>query len=205
MGKRILYYLTGLFIACLGVSFIIHSKAGAGPWDIVNMGLTEKLGFTLGTWMALSQAFFLLLNAVILKRRPEYESIITILIWGFVIDFWMEIVFKNLDLALAPAYIKWSVFILGVLLVGMGVGIYLPSNLPRMPYDGTMVALSNRFKIGLNLSRTILEGSAVVLGFIIGGTVGIGLGTLVIFISIGHIIQFFNRVSVNLYNKKIIY
>lgn len=205
MGKRILYYLTGLFIACLGVSFIIHSKAGAGPWDIVNMGLTEKLGFTLGTWMALSQAFFLLLNAVILKRRPEYESIITILIWGFVIDFWMEIVFKNLDLALAPAYIKWSVFILGVLLVGMGVGIYLTSNLPRMPYDGTMVALSNRFKIGLNLSRTILEGSAVVLGFIIGGTVGIGLGTLVIFISIGHIIQFFNRVSVNLYNKKIIY
>jgi uncharacterized protein len=203
MGKRIFYYLLGLSIACLGVSFIIHSKVGAGPWDIVNIGLTEKVGLTLGTWMSLFQAFFLLLNGILLSKRPQFESLITIIIWGLIIDFWMEIVFKNVDLSSTPLYLKWCVFSLGILLVGMGVGIYLTSNLPSMPYDGTMVALSSKFNISLNLSRTLLEGSAVVLSFIVGGSVGIGIGTIVMFLVIGHIIQFFYKVSWLVYNKKI--
>lgn len=203
MGKRIFYYLLGLSIACLGVSFIIHSKVGAGPWDIVNIGLTEKVGLTLGTWMSLFQAFFLLLNGILLSKRPQFESLITIIIWGLIIDFWMEIVFKNVDLSSTPLYFKWCVFSLGILLVGMGVGIYLTSNLPSMPYDGTMVALSSKFNISLNLSRTLLEGSAVVLSFIVGGSVGIGIGTIVMFLVIGHVIQFFYKVSWLVFNKKI--
>ncbi len=84
-------------IACLGVTFIIKANIGAGPWDIVNVGLTEKIGFTLGTWVILSQALFLFINAILLNKRPEFESVITILIWGLAIDFWMKLVFKNWD------------------------------------------------------------------------------------------------------------
>lgn len=203
MAKRITYYLVGLAIACLGVCFLIHSKVGAGPWDVVNIGLTERFGLTLGTWMGLWQAFFLLVNAVLLKRRPEFESIITIFIWGMIIDFWMGIVLKNLDLTQAPLIIKWSLFSLGVLLIGMGVGIYLTADLPKMPYDGTMVALSRKFNLSFTITRTMLEGSAVVLSFIVGGSVGIGIGTIIIFLVIGHIVQFFNKASWILYNKKI--
>lgn len=203
MAKRITYYLVGLAIACLGVCFLIHSKVGAGPWDVVNIGLTERFGLTLGTWMGLWQAFFLLVNALLLKRRPEFESIITIIIWGMIIDFWMGIVLKNLDLTKAPLIIKWSLFSLGVLLIGMGVGIYLTADLPKMPYDGTMVALSRKFNLSFTITRTMLEGSAVVLSFIVGGSVGIGIGTIIIFLVIGHIVQFFNKASWILYNKKI--
>lgn len=203
MAKRITYYLVGLAIACLGVCFLIHSKVGAGPWDVVNIGLTERFGLTLGTWMGLWQAFFLLVNALLLKRRPEFESIITIFIWGMIIDFWMGIVLKNLDLTKAPLIIKWSLFSLGVLLIGMGVGIYLTADLPKMPYDGTMVALSRKFNLSFTITRTMLEGSAVVLSFIVGGSVGIGIGTIIIFLVIGHIVQFFNKASWILYNKKI--
>lgn len=203
MAKRIAYYLLGLAVACLGVCFLIHSKIGAGPWDIVNIGLTEKFGLTLGTWMSLWQAFFLLVNSVLLKRRPEFESLITIMLWGIIIDFWMGIVLKNMNLTQAPLSLKWSVFSLGVLLIGMGVGIYLTANLPKMPYDGTMVALSTKFNLNFTVTRTMLEGSAVLLSFIVGGTVRVGIGTIIIFLVIGPIIQFFYKLSWIMYNKKI--
>jgi uncharacterized membrane protein YczE len=202
MGKRIIFYLLGILIACLGVTFIVKVNVGAGPWDIVNLGLSEKTGLTFGTWVAISQGFFLLLNGLILKKRPEFESLLTVLLWGTVTDFWMEIVFKTDDYSDMALLGKWGIFLLGILLIGMGVGIYLTSNLPKMPYDGTMVALSQKFNMSLTASRTILEGCAVVLGLIIGGSVRVGIGTVIIFLLIGQLIQFFNKLSNFVYNSK---
>lgn len=203
MVKQIIYYLVGLSIACLGVSLIIHSGVGAGPWDIVNIGLTEKVGLTLGTWMALFQAFFLFVNAALLKKRPEFAAFITLVIWGIIIDFWMEIIFRDVDLSAAAPLEKWGVFIGGVVLIGMGVGVYLTSNLPKMPYDGTMVALSQKFNISFTISRTFLEGTAVLLSFVVGGSVGVGVGTIIIFLVIGQLIQFFHRLSMSVFHGKI--
>lgn len=203
MLKRIIYYLVGLSIACLGVSLIIHSGVGAGPWDIVNIGLTEKVGLTLGTWMALFQAFFLLVNAALLKKRPEFAAIVTLVLWGLLIDFWMDIIFTDLDLSGVARLEKWSFFTLGVVLIGMGVGIYLTSNLPKMPYDGTMVALSQKFNISFTISRTFLEGTAVLLSFFIGSSIGVGIGTIIIFLIIGQLIQFFHKVSMFVFHGKI--
>ncbi|WP_147534017.1 YczE/YyaS/YitT family protein [Bacillus marasmi] len=203
MLKRIVYYLLGLTIACLGVSLIIHSQVGAGPWDIVNIGLTEKLGLTLGIWMALFQAFFLFVNAALLKKRPEFAAIVTLTLWGLLIDFWMEIIFRDLDLSFAEPMFRWSIFLIGVVLIGAGVGTYLTSNLPKMPYDGTMVAISQKYNISFTVSRTLLEGSAVLLSFIIGGSVGVGPGTIVIFLVIGQLIQVFHKLSMFIFHRKI--
>lgn len=203
MGKKLLFYFLGIMIACLGVTFIIKANIGAGPWDIVNVGLTEKIGFTLGTWVIISQALFLFINAILLNKRPEFESVITILIWGLAVDFWMKIVFENWDPVNYALLMKWGIFLLGITLIGMGVGIYLTSNLPKMPYDGTMVAISSKFNVSLNISRTILEGSAFILSFFVGGSIGIGLGTVVILLVIGHIVQFFHKLSFLVYNSKI--
>ena len=55
MGKKIFFYVLGISIACMGVTFILKSNAGAGPQDIVLLVLTEKTGFTFGTWVIISQ------------------------------------------------------------------------------------------------------------------------------------------------------
>lgn len=202
MGKKIFFYLLGIFIACMGVTFILKSNAGAGPQDIVLLVLTEKIGFTFGTWVIISQGVFLLFNSLLLKRRPEFESVITMIIWGIIMDFWMEMIFTNLNLWLDSPLLRWTCFLLGVLLIGIGVGIYLTPNLPRMPYDGMMVALCERFKLSLMVSRTILEVTFVIIGVIIGGKVGVG--SLVLVLCIGTIIQFFNKLSMKAYNFNII-
>jgi uncharacterized protein len=200
MKKKILFYLIGIAIACLGVTFLLKANVGAGPWDIVNMALVEKIGFTFGTWVIFFQVVFLFVNAFILKKRPEYESVMTLVVWGLLMDFWMEIVFKNIDLTQLPATMRWGAFLFGIVLIGVGVGIYLTSNLPRMPYDGTMLALSDRFKININISRTILEGTALIMALLLGGKIGIG--TVLIVLLIGNIVQFFSKISIFIYHHK---
>ena len=202
MVKKIFFYLFGIFIACMGVTFILKSNAGAGPQDIVLLVLTEKTGLTFGTWVIISQGFFLLFNSFLLKKRPEFESVITMIIWGIIMDFWMEIIFANLQLWLDSPLLRWACFLLGVLLIGIGVGIYLTPNLPRMPYDGMMVALCERFQMSLMMSRTILEVSFIIIGVIVGGKIGVG--SIVLVLCIGTIIQFFNKLSVKLYNGPLI-
>lgn len=197
MGKKILFYVIGISIACLGVTFILKSNAGAGPQDVVLMVLAEKSGFTFGTWVIISQGLFLLFNSFLLKKRPEFESVITMIFWGLVVDFWMELIFYDLELFLSTPLLRWGCFLLGVLLIGIGVGIYLTPNLPRMPYDGMMVALCERFQLSLMVSRTILEITFIIIGILVGGN--IGAGTIVLVVCIGTIIQFFNQLSRKIY------
>jgi uncharacterized protein len=202
MIKRVLYYLIGIAIACMGVAFIVKSNVGAGPQDIVLLVLAEKTGLTFGTWVMISQAIFLILTAFLLKNRPKYESIISIIIWGLLVDFWMERVFTNLELlTIYDPSLKWSLFLGGILLIGLGVGVYLTSNLPSMPYDGLMIAVSMRFKMSLKASRTLLELIFIFLGICMGGRIGIG--TVIIVLLIGVLIQFFHMLAGMLYHHKL--
>ncbi len=198
MGKKLLFYLIGIAIACLGVTFIIKSNAGAGPQDVVLLVLADKTGFTFGTWVILSQAIFLLVSALILGKRPQFESMITMIVWGVIVDFWGEIIFRDLSLWLETPFSRWICFLIGVLLIGIGVGIYLTANLPAMPYDGLMVGLCEKFRINLMVSRTILEGIFIILGIVIGGQIGVG--TIVLVLSIGTLIQFFNGLAYKMFH-----
>lgn len=193
-----MFYVIGIAIACLGVTFIIKSNAGAGPQDVVLLVFAEKTGLTFGTWVILSQAVFLIVGAIILKKRPQFESIITMIIWGVIVDFWGEIIFRDLSIWLHTPFLRWICFLMGVLFIGIGVGIYLTANLPAMPYDGLMVGLCEKFKINLMMSRTILEGIFILMGILIGGK--IGAGTIVLVLTIGTIIQYFNGLAFKVYH-----
>ena len=197
MGKKLLFYLIGIAIACMGVTFLLKSNAGAGPQDVVILVLAEKTGLTFGTWVIISQAVFLLIHSFLLKKRPQFESVITMIIWGVIVDFWMEIVFKDLSLLLHTRVLEWICFLTGVLLIGIGVGIYLTANLPAMPYDGLMIGLCEKFRINLMMSRTVLEAILIIIGLMIGGNIGVG--TIVLVLCIGTVIQFFNNLAKKLY------
>ena len=73
--------------------------------------------------------------------------------------------------------------IIAVFIVGLGSGFYLTANLGPGPRDGLMTGLQNLTNQPIALIRTILEVSAVVIGFCLGGIVG--LGTLLFAFGIG--------------------
>lgn len=199
MIKRTLFYLIGLVVACLGVALIIKSEVGAGPWDAFFVGAVDKIGLSVGIWVMIAQAFYLLFNSVLSKKRIQFESIMTILLWGVIIDFQNGVVLGGVDLTGSGLGIRWVVFFIGVALVGGGIGLYLTSKFPTMPYDGTMVLLSEKFRMKLNVSRTILEVAGALLALLVGGPIGIG--TFIILLLIGPMIQVCVNYSTVLYER----
>ncbi|WP_318503102.1 YczE/YyaS/YitT family protein [Bacillus sp. T3] len=190
MGKRIGIYLVGLACTALGIAFIILSLQGAGPWDSVAVGLTNSFGLTIGTWSIISQIVFTLITWILEKTRFRIESMIPIIIRSCFLDFWFYFVLKNVDFSNSWE-LKWLSLILGVLLAGVGMGIYMEAKFPKTPIDGLMVALSNKLNWSLTISRMSIEICGVILGFLLGGPVGIG--TLVTALFLGKIIQTSNH------------
>lgn len=191
MIKRSIFYVAGMIIACTGVGLVIKSNIGAGPWDAFYAGTSEKIGLSIGTCVIIGQIVFLLINSLLLKKRPVFESAITIVLWGLILDFCMEFLLKNVYLANLSLLSRWLFFLAGVVFIGIGIGAYLTSRFPSMPYDGTMLAIVERFRLNMNFSRTILEGAGLLAAYFIGGPVGLGSVVFVFFL--GAFIQICNR------------
>lgn len=196
MGKRIGVYLVGLAINALGIALIIYSAVGAGAWDTVAIGLNHRLSLTIGICSVLVQVFVVLLTGVIERKRLQYESIIAIIIRSIFLDAWILLVFNGVG-QLDSWGMQWLFFGLGIISMGIGIGIYVEAKFPKSPIDGLMLALHNRFHWSINRSRIVVELSGALFGFLLGGPVG--LGTLMIALFVGRIIQ-----ASNLRMKKIL-
>ncbi|WP_428910829.1 YczE/YyaS/YitT family protein [Niallia sp. Krafla_26] len=189
MGRRIVIYLTGLATTALGIALIILSFVGAGPWDAVATGLANHLGLTIGTWSIISQIAFTLITWLLEKTRFRIESMIPIAIRSFFLDIWIYVVLANVDFSFSWVF-QWSAFTMGLILAGVGMGIYMEARFPKTPIDGLMVALSQKWNWSLNKSRMSIEITGVILGFLLSGPVG--FGTIVTALFLGRIIQFSN-------------
>ena len=186
MGRRIGIYLVGLAINALGIALIIFSAVGAGAWDTVAIGLNRSLGLTIGICTVIIQVLVVLAIGIIERKRLQYESIIAIIIRSIFLDAWIYLVFNQMDQAGSWEF-QWLYFIVGIISMGIGIGIYVEAHFPKSPIDGLMLALHNRFKWSINTSRIVVELSGAVIGFLLGGPVG--LGTVIIALFVGKIIQ----------------
>ncbi|WP_223702593.1 YczE/YyaS/YitT family protein [Sutcliffiella deserti] len=187
MKIRILFYLLGLFILSLGVSLTIKSNLGAGAWDALNVGLSQTIGLTVGSWVFIVGIILIAFNAVLGKRKPDYLAVITIFLVGTFIDFWLIFVMNAwvpVDLG-----IRFVTLLIGIMTLSLGISTYLPSKLPLVPIDNLMVAIQERFKVSLMTAKTIGEITALIFAFIFKGPIGIG--TLIITFGIGPLIQVF--------------
>ncbi|WP_099361152.1 YczE/YyaS/YitT family protein [Fredinandcohnia onubensis] len=185
--RRIIFFCVGLFVLALGISLMIIADIGAGAWDALNVGLSESIGLTVGNWVIIVGICVMLLNAFLLKERPAFLSIGTIILIGFFIDFWLLIALDELNLE--GFVVKALVLLGGLVIASLGIAIYLQAKFPLSPLDNLMLAISKRFKLRFGISKTIAEATGLVLALLFGGPIGIG--TLVVTFGIGPIIQFF--------------
>ena len=195
MAKRIVIYLIGLSITALGSALVILSDVGTGPLDSAVVALNRIFGLTIGMWGFITQVIIIMIVMVIERRRPRLGSIVTLMIRSWILDIWFYLVLGNINLT-STWELQWFSFIMGTLALGIGIGIYMEAKFPRMPVDALMIAIHNRFKLSLNTSRVTIECLFALFGFILGGPVGIG--TLIIAITLGRIIQLSNRYTIRL-------
>lgn len=181
------FYLFGITILTLGISLILLSELGAGPWDALFYALSVNLGLTVGSWTFIIGFLLIIINGLLLKQKPDFSALITMFLIGSVLDFWLLFVFSGAEVS--GLFPRTVILFTGILLIGAGVASYMQSNFARNPIDHSMVVFHTLTGKSLAFSKTFLEVFILIIAFFIGGPIGVG--TLVIAFGIGPLIQFF--------------
>ena len=158
----------GLFLFGLGEAIIIGSGSGVSPWTVLAQGISSRSDLSIGMATFLI-SIFILIFWVPLKQVPGIGTILNAIIIASAIDLTLGFIPKP-DLI----YMKILQASFGILIVGIGSGIYLASNLGPGPRDGLMIGLQQKTNTSIPLIRTIIEITAVTVGWFLGGIVGIG-------------------------------
>jgi uncharacterized protein len=197
MMRRSVFFTIGLFILTMGVSLIIKSGLGASAWDALAVGESRMFGITVGTAVFVNGIVLIILNAIIMKKRPDVLATLTIFVIGLLIDFWLLIVLA--DFAPVMMVNQFIALGFGILTVGLGVSIYLQAKFPASPMDTLMVAIHTRFGLNLRNSRIISEGFALTLAFLFKGDIGIG--TILVTVLLGFVVQYMYPIFEQLFEK----
>ena len=179
--------LAGLASIGVGVAFTKQANLGLGPWDVLNDGLSQLTGIELGTASIIVGALVLLLWIPI-REKPGVGTVTNIVLIGAFMDMALGVVRSASGVLLQSVWL-----IAGLLLIGLGSVLYLGSQLGAGPRDGLMLGLSRKTGWSLHLSRTALEVSVLVAGWLLGGAVGVG--TVLIALTVGPVIQLMSRMT----------
>ena len=158
----------GLTMFGLGEGLLIVSITGASPWSVLAQGISLNVNLSIGT-ITLLISIAVLILWIPLGQKPGMGTIFNALIIAFMIDLCIKFVptpsnYPN-QLILA---------VISVMMVGIGGGIYLVSNLGAGPRDGLMIGLQKVTNLPVAAVRAFLEISVVSIGWYLGGTVGVG-------------------------------
>ena len=179
--ERLARCAAGLFCFGAGIACFVHSNLGVPPWDVLHQGISEKADIKMGT-VIIIVGVVLLLAWIPLRMKPGIGTIMNAIQIGLVENM-MEGLLPDSDLILARvAYLA-----AGMLFIAFGSGLYIGAELGSGPRDGLMLGLNKRFGISLRLARTTVEIVVLVVGLILGGS--IGLGTFVFAFGIGPLVQ----------------
>ena len=179
--KTLFFLFFGLTLFGLGEALLIISNLGVTPWTVFAEGVAKNFDISIGLATFLVSISILILW-VPLKQKIGIGTISNAIIIAFTIDLFVYLLplSKNTFLSIVE-------MIIGILLVGIGSDIYLITNLGPGTRDGLMKGISENFQKPIYLIRLSIEIIVVILGWLLGGTVG--LGTLMFAVLIGPIIS----------------
>ena len=166
--QRFLILIFGLFIFGIGDSLLIITGLGNAPWSVLAQGIS------LNSPLSIGEATFIISLTVLalwipLKQMPGLGTLANILVIAVAIEIGLAFIPEVDNLALKYFYI-----FSGIALVGIGSALYITCGLGTGPRDGLMTGL--HYKTGIRVGRVRLgiELTALIIGALLGGTVGIG-------------------------------
>ncbi len=158
----------GLSLFGLGEGLLIVSFTGASPWSVLAQGISLNVNLSIGT-ITLLISIAVLILWIPLGQKPGMGTIFNALIIAIMIDLCIKYV------PTPSNYIHQLLLaVISVIMVGIGGGIYLVSNLGAGPRDGLMIGLQKLTNFPVAVVRATLEISVVSIGWYLGGTVGVG-------------------------------
>ena len=181
--RRLIQLMAGLVAYGLSMALMIRSGLGLDPWDVFHQGIAERTGLRFGIVVIVVGAV-VLLAWIPLRQRPGIGTVANAIVIGLAVD-------AALDVLPAPQPMAARVALLvgGVVLNGIATGLYLGARLGPGPRDGLMTGYVARVGGSIRVVRTVIEVSVLAIGWLLGGTVGVG--TVVYAVAIGPLAHVF--------------
>ena len=168
MARRVLQLLVGLVLYGVGCALTVEAGLGVDPWTVFAQGLSIHTGIGIG-WVTNIVGFLVLLLWIPLRQRPGVGTIANILLVGTSMQVVLWIMPPVTGLAL-----QIGVLLGGILLVALASGLYIGAHFGPGPRDGLMTGLHARLGWPIWVCRAVVEVSVLAIGWLLGGTVGIG-------------------------------
>ncbi|WP_416903194.1 YczE/YyaS/YitT family protein [Micromonospora echinospora] len=184
LPRRLVQLYGGLALYGVSMAFMIESSLGLDPWNVLHQGVARRTGLSFGTVTILAGVLVLLLW-VPLRQRPGLGTVSNVLVVGLVIDASLALLPD-----VRPLAARGALLVTGVLLNGLATALYLGARFGPGPRDGLMTGYVARHPgRSVRLVRTVIEVTVLALGWLLGGTVGVG--TVAYALGIGPLTQAF--------------
>jgi len=180
---RLLNMITGLFLYALGIVLMINANIGYAPWEVFHVGLANTIGLSIGVTSIIA-GIVIVIIVTVLGEELGLGTICSMILTGVFIDviFFICIIPKTNNFLIGIIML-----IAGLFILALGSYFYIKSAFGVGPRDNLMVVLAKKTKMPVGLCRGIIELLVTVIGWILGGMVGIG--TVVSVIAIGFCVQ----------------
>ncbi|WAT21947.1 YitT family protein [Bacillus halotolerans] len=166
------FYVLGIFILTLGISFTIQSDLGTSPFDAVVVGLSKNVGLTVGSWEIIIAFILICCNSILNRQRPEVLGMLTAFITGIGIDMWLFLLHNLITPDLW--FSKVICFGIGLVVIGLGTATYLHTNFAAIPVDRLTFIIKDLTRTNIFFSRTFIYVVFLIAAIILNGPIGVG-------------------------------
>ncbi|MHB0858697.1 MAG: YczE/YyaS/YitT family protein [Anaerolineae bacterium] len=180
---RLLRLILGLFLYALGIVFTLNAHVGYAPWDVLHVGFAKTVGLSIGN-ASIVVGVVIVLVTVLLKEKLGLGTMLNMVLIGVFIDLILEVRLVPTAESLALGIIM---LIVGLFIIALASYYYIGSALGTGPRDSLMVALARKTRLPVGACRGIIEVVVVLVGWRLGGMLGVG--TVVSAFAIGFCIQ----------------
>lgn len=182
LRERLPRLVLGIVALATGVSLILQAKLGVSAYDVLHQGLSKVTGLSFGTVVVLL-GLVILVGWIPIGQRFGIGTIVNTVTVGFIVDAILQV----LPAPAAPEA-RWPMLLGGIVVTAFGTGLYIGAGLGPGPRDGLMTGLAAKGH-PLWAVRMVLELTALVIGWVLGGDVGVG--TVLFAFSIGPLAHWF--------------
>lgn len=191
--KRIIAVIIAVIFMGLAISFLIRVDLGTDPCTTLNLGVSSRLGISLGTWQVIFNAILFLIVIIFDRSQLGWGTVASMLLIGYSTDFftWLfnKIIPENIYTNMA---VKILVLIPALVIFIFSAAVYMAVELGSSPYDAIVFVIASRVKrVSFRFIRIAWDMSAALIGYMLGST--IGLVTVVMAFALGPVITFVKR------------
>lgn len=167
LPRRLVQLYAGLALYGFSMGLMIRATLGLGPWDVLHQGVVDRTGLTFGTIVFLTSLVVLLLW-IPLRQWPGLGTVSNPVVIAVTVDLTLALIDPPSHLAVRIAFAVG-----GVVLNAVATAAYVGTRLGPGPRDGLMTGLVRTTGRSVRLVRTLIEGSVLLVGWLLGGPLGV--------------------------------